>query len=598
MTPPVHGAHRRRDSAWDVAVWAPLAGEVRVQIRDAEVAALHDGGWWRAVIDGDHGDHYRIVLDGERVRPDPASRWQPEGVHGPSALVDPGQYTWTDDDWTGISSLEGHVLYELHVGTFSDEGTFDGVIPHLDALVALGITVIELLPIAQFPGGCNWGYDGVLVSAAQDTYGGPDGLARLVDAAHARGLGVVLDVVYNHFGPEGNHLGDFGPYFTDTFSTPWGDALNFGEPGSDNVRSLFIDSARQWIADHHVDGFRLDAVHAILDTTAWPFLEQLTAAVHEEATRLGRAAVVVAESSDNDPRLIRGPERGGFGMDGVWHDEVHHAVRVALTGEAPGYYADHADGAAGLAAAFDRNVVHDGRFSIVRGRTHGRPAADVPGHRYVVCDQNHDQVGNRLAGERLDVLVDSERRRAAAGVVALGPFTPMLWMGEEYGETRPFPYFVSHTDADLLEAVRRGRRAEFAAFDWDREPPDPGSAETFRSAVLDRSTDDGNLRRLWTDLLSARKAHPSVWSARARRDVTSIDDTVVLVRSLPAGPGPDDRPERTALVVHLADGDMPVELPRGDWTMVVTTSAHLGDATPEGGVVVAPAWSVTLLAEG
>ncbi len=327
-----HGARPEPGGGWRVELWAPRPDTVSlvldgpVEDRRAPDSSSSDGWYDWHLDDVAHGQCYRFELDGRR-RPDPASRWQPEGVAGPSALVDPATFAWRDDGWNGPSGMRGQVVYELHVGTFTAAGTFDAATEHLAPLAELGVTVIELMPVAQFPGGRNWGYDGVLPSAVQNTYGGPDGLARFVDAAHRVGLSVILDVVYNHFGPEGNHLREFGPYFTDTYETPWGEAVNVSEAGSDEVRAYFIDSAIGWVRDFHVDGFRLDAVHAIVDPTASPFLEELTTAVHAEAERLGRRALVIAESSDNDPRLVRPAERGGFAMDGVWQDEVHHAGR-------------------------------------------------------------------------------------------------------------------------------------------------------------------------------------------------------------------------------------------------------------------------------
>lgn len=547
-------------------MWAPRPAGVKLVLDGAgdPLDALPDpNGWYRWHLEGlTYGHRYWFELDGVQ-RPDPASRWQPDGVAGPSALVDPATFRWSDPQWQGPGPLRNQVLYELHVGTFSDEGTFDAAIEHLPSLTEIGVTAIELMPVAQFPGSRNWGYDGVLPSAAQHTYGGPEGLARLVDAAHGLGLAVILDVVYNHLGPEGNHLRDFGPYFTSTYATPWGDALNFSEGGSDHVRSLFIESALDWVRDHHIDGFRLDAVHAIVDPTAMGFLEELTAAIHAEADARGRGVMVIAESSDNDPRVVRPPDRGGYDMDAVWHDEIHHALRVAVAGESGGYYADFT-GAPDLARALDHNLVYDGQYSVYRGRRHGRPAPDVESFRFVVCDQNHDQVGNRAFGERLDVLVDDNRRRLAAAVIALGPFTPMLFMGEEYGETAPFPYFVSHTDPDLIEAVREGRKREFAAFDWDVEPPDPAAEETFRSAVLDRSRRSPELESLWRDLLAARRAHPVLHDPAAQWHTNLSGELIIHHRRIP-----DDE---VVLVWNLGSHHHTASLPEGRWRVEVATS--------------------------
>jgi maltooligosyltrehalose trehalohydrolase len=358
------------------------------------------------------------------------------------------------------------------VGTFTPEGTFEAIIPHLDELRELGITAVELMPVAQFPGTRNWGYDGVYPFAVQNSYGGPEGLKRLVNACHGRGIAVVLDVVYNHLGPEGNYLWDFGPYFTDRYKTPWGSAINFDGPHSDPVRRLFIENALYWVTEFRMDGLRIDAVHGILDFSAYPFLEELASAVHEKAERLNRRVYVIAESDLNDTRVIRSRELGGYGLDAQWNDDFHHALHTLLTEDQTGYYQDF--GRLGdLVKAFREGFVCSGQYSSYRRRRHGNSSRDIPAGCFVVFAQNHDQVGNRMRGERLSQLVCRERMKLAAGVVFLSPFIPLLFMGEEYGETAPFPYFISHSDADLVEAVRRGRREEFAAFGWSQEPPDP-----------------------------------------------------------------------------------------------------------------------------
>ena len=441
-------------------------------------------GRWAVDVEGaGHGTRYRYRLDGGDALADPASRWQPDGVHGPSAVVDPTRFAWTDGDWRGIA-LADAVYYELHVGVFTPEGTLDAAIGQLDRLAALGVTLVELMPLSATPGARNWGYDGVFPSAVEATYGGPDELARFVDAAHARGLGVVLDVVYNHLGPEGNVLPRYGPYFVDTTRTPWGDALNVAGAGSDEVRDLFVQSAGQWIEDFHVDGLRLDAVDAIVDQTARPFLEELGQAVHARAATLGREVLVVAESASNDPRLVTPIEAGGVGLDGMWNDDVHHCLHVALLGDRRGYYADY-DGVGDLAHALAHRWVFDGRYSAFRGRRHGRPADHVDPRRLVVFAANHDHVGNTPDGRRPPY--GRAGRLVAAATVVLGPFTPLLFMGEEYAETAPFPFFVDHTDLDLLAATRAGRQAEFSGAGWDRPVADPADEATFRTAVLDPS---------------------------------------------------------------------------------------------------------------
>jgi maltooligosyltrehalose trehalohydrolase len=450
-------------------------------------------------------------LGGKKERPDPASRYQPQDVHGPSAVVDT-DFAWQDDRWFGLS-LRQYIIYELHVGTFSAAGTFDAVIPYLHELKDVGITAIELMPVAQFPGSRNWGYDGVCPFATQHAYGGPQGLKRLVDACHQQGLGVVLDVVYNHLGPEGNYFGDFAPYFTDRYQTPWGLALNFDGPHSDEVRRYFIENALYWIGEYHIDALRLDAVHAIVDHSAYPFLEELAAAVHEQAEQLNRRVYVIAESDLDDTRLIRPRELGGYGHDAQWNDGFHHALHTLLTGERDGYYSDFGQ-VAHLGKAWTEGYVYSGQYSVFRQRRHGNSSRLSPAHQFVVCAQNHDQVGNRMLGERLSQLVSFAGLKLAAAVVLLSPYIPLLFMGEEYGETAPFPYFISHTDAALVEAVRRGRGEEFAAFAWKGEPPDPQSAAVFEQAKLNhdlrREAHHERLRAFYQELIGLRRRVPAL----------------------------------------------------------------------------------------
>ena len=499
------------------AVWAPRAERVSARILSGRGTGVHrlepnDDGVFSGIVAGvAAGDDYLFRLEGSWgacERPDPVSRFQPDGVHGPSRVVDPFAFAWTDSGWTG-REMADHVLYELHVGTFSDAGTFDGVIAHLDDLVALGITAIELMPIGEFPGRRNWGYDGVALYAAASAYGGPAGLRRLVDAAHRAGLGVVLDVHYNHLGPEGNYLADFGPYFTERHRTPWGPAMNFDDADSDEVQRWVVDNALHWIVEFHLDGLRLDAVHAIVDLGARHVLAELADTVHGVARHLGRRVHLIAESDLNDPRIVRPPERGGYDIDAQWSDDFHHAVHAVLTGERFGYYADFG-GVACVAKTLTDRFVNDGCRSGFRRRRHGAPARDVPADRFVVFVQNHDQIGNRAGGERLAALVSPDALRLAAAVLLLSPYVPMLFMGEEYGETRPFLYFVSHGDPALLDAVRTGRREEFAAFGWADDVPDPAAEETFLRSRLDRASGSTALRALYRDLLRVRREEPAL----------------------------------------------------------------------------------------
>jgi maltooligosyltrehalose trehalohydrolase len=465
-------------------VWAPNARKVELELDQRalfEPMTPEGDGYFTLTANGVRsGTAYRFRLDGERLRPDPASRLQSDGVHGPSRVVDLA-YDWRDAGWRGVP-LSHYVVYELHVGTFSAQGTFAGVVPELARLKALGVTAIEIMPVAQFPGARNWGYDGVFPFAVQHSYGGPQGLQQLVDECHRAGLAVILDVVYNHLGPEGNYLAEFGPYFTDRYKTPWGSAINFDQSDSDDVRRYFIENALQWIEDFHVDALRLDAVHAIIDHSALPFLEELASRVHQRAEELGRRAYLIAESDLNDPRVVAPSELGGLGLDSMWSDDFHHAAHVLLTGEQSGYYADFGK-VEHLANAWRTGMSSPGEISPHRRRRHGRPAQLRP-QQCVVCIQNHDQVGNRLLGERSSALIGFEQQKLAAGLLCLSPFIPMLFMGEEYGETAPFLYFVSHGEPELLEAVRRGRAQEFAAFGWQKEADDPGSVDTFRRCVL------------------------------------------------------------------------------------------------------------------
>jgi maltooligosyltrehalose trehalohydrolase len=477
------------------------------------------------------GARYLYRLADGREYPDPASRYQPDGVHGPSEVIS-SDFDWECDCWFGIP-IEHYVIYELHVGTFSPKGTFEAIVPYLDELADLGITALELMPVAQFPGSRNWGYDGVYPFAVQNSYGGPYGLKQLVDACHKRRMAVVLDVVYNHIGPEGNYLPQFGYYFTQRYQTPWGSALNFDDAHSDEVRRFFIGNALEWITDYRIDALRLDAVHTILDHSALNFLEELSDAVHERATLLNRRAYVIAESALNDTRVIRPQELGGYGLDAQWNDDFHHSLHTLLTREREGYYADFGD-FQHMAQAFSEGFVYSGHYSVNRGRRHGNSSRGVPPAKFIVYAQNHDQVGNRMKGERLSQLVSFEACKLASCVVLLSPFVPLLFMGDEYGETTPFQYFISHSDAQLVEAVRRGRKAEFAAFKWAGEPPDPQDETTFERSKLNHS-----LKRLprhqalvafHKELIRLRRSMPALRVlSKDKMDVGSFEEDRVLV---------------------------------------------------------------------
>lgn len=531
------GATALPDGSTRFRVWGPLTQRVDVIMPGSGRAPVtlspEGGGYFSGTVSGiGDGDHYRYLLDTALERPDPASRYQPEGVHGPSQVVDPNRYQWNDKRWRGIS-LEQFFIYELHVGVFTPQGTFEGVISRLDYLVELGITAVELMPVAQFPGEQNWGYDGTYPFAPQNSYGGPDGLKRLVDACHSRGLAVILDVVYNHLGPEGNYLHGFGPYFTDRYRTPWGDAVNFDGPDSDAVRHYFISNALYWITEYHMDALRLDAIHGIFDFSALHILQELAEAVHRQGALLGRRVNVIAESDLNDARVINPLESGGYGLDAQWNDDFHHALHALLTGEADGYYQDFGS-LSHLAKAFREGFVYSGQYSAYRKRRHGNLLVDIPTKRLVVFSQNHDQVGNRILGERPGVHLTVRQLKLAAATVLLSPYLPLLFMGEEYSESSPFPYFVSHGDADLIKEVRKGRLAEFASIGNHGCPPDPQAEETFLSAKLKQEQrhrgEQHVLFDFYRELIRLRKeCAPLARLSREDMEVVTCEEERVLV---------------------------------------------------------------------
>ncbi len=511
------------------SVWAPKPRTIELRLRRGPTTETHplesvgNGVFQTRLENVPGGTDYFYRLDGGRERPDPVSRFRPEGVHGPTRIVDPSSFCWTDAGWRGVAMAD-LVIYELHVGTFSPAGTFDGVIERLPAIKDLGATAVELMPVAEFPGGRNWGYDGVSLYAVQSTYGGPDGLRRLVDAAHAAGLAVLLDVVYNHLGPEGNYLAEFGPYFSELHQTIWGQGFNLDGEESREVRDYIVGNAVHWIREYHVDGLRLDAADRIVDQSPRPIVEELTAAVHAEAEAAGRTGLVIAEIDSNDPRYVRSPTAGGYGCDAHWSDDFHHAVHAALTGERTGYYRDFG-GVAPVARALSHRYV--------RGRN---SAASVPGDRFVVAIQNHDQVGNRATGERLSALIDPRSQRLAAALLLLAPYVPLLFMGEEYGETNPFLYFVSHGDPALIEAVREGRQREFAAFAWVGELPDPQAESTFEASRprWRREGEEAHAKHLalYRDLLQLRRTEPALRPGQGEVEVhhDEVDEWVSLER--------------------------------------------------------------------
>lgn len=568
------GARLLKGDRCEFRVWAPEHERVELHVvapQDRRVPMKKtEDGYHEAVVDEcPAGTRYVFALNHDKERPDPASRLQPEGVHGPSEVVS-SEFEWHDRGWRGVE-LQDLVVYELHVGTFTAEGTFDAIIPRLDELKDLGITAVELLPVAQFPGDRNWGYDGTYVNAAQNSYGGPVALKRLADACHARGMALLLDVVYNHLGPEGNYLGEYAPYFTDRYKTPWGLALNFDGPLSDHVRWYFIQNALQWIDEFHIDGLRVDAVHAIVDHSAQPFLQDLCTAVRERGVKLGRRVHTIAESDLNNPLVITPAEEHGLGFDTQWIDDYHHSLHTLLTGESDGYYEGFGK-VSDLARVTKVGYLYIGQHSTYRKRRYGRAPKTKDGAKFVVSAQNHDQVGNRMMGDRLGTIVSPEKARLAAAAIVLSPFLPMLFMGEEYGETAPFQYFTSHSDRDLIEAVRKGRREEFDDFVWKGEPPDPHDTETFQRSKLNwnlsKEGEHARLRNLYRELLRLRRETPSLRSLDLRAVETHADDErrVLLVRR-----------GSVLIAYNFSEEEQTVDVPSGKagWRPLLETGAKL-----------------------
>ncbi len=536
-------------------------------------------GWWSVERDETAGTDYLYSVDGGPPRPDPRSPWQPDGPDGPSRTVDHAAFDWTDTSWVG-ADLADAVLYELHIGTFTPGGTFDSAIERLDHLVDLGVTAVELMPVAEFSGGRGWGYDGVDLYAPHHSYGGPVGLKRFIDACHARSLAVVMDVVYNHLGPSGNYLREFGPYFTDRYATPWGDAINLDGPGSDGARRFFIDNALMWLRDYHCDGLRLDAVHAILDSSALHILEEITAEVRTLENEIGRAMWVIAESDLNDPRVIAPVDRGGYGLDAQWSDDFHHALHALLTGERAGYYSDFGS-VEHLAKALRNAFVYDGTYSAYRDRRHGRKPVGLGARRFLGYLQNHDQIGNRAAGERSSALMNSDLLKVGAALVMTAPFVPMLFQGEEWAASTPFLYFTDHGDPELGRAVSAGRKREFAAFGWDpADVPDPQDPETFeRSKLAWDEVDRGphaDMLEWMKAMIEHRRAHPPRHDL-ADASIAHGDTWLVIDR---AG---------EAIACNFSRDEVEVAAPRG----TVTLASTYEPKTMNGRVVLPPE-SVTI----
>jgi len=604
------GANVGDDGAVSFSVWAPRRRALSVRILDpagatrAELAMTRDaGGVFTARADAgvaSAGDDYAYLLPDVGARPDPVSRHQPRGVHAPSRIVAADRFAWSDAGWRGLPRAD-LVIYELHVGTFSPEGTFAGVAARLPHLRDLGVTAVELMPVAAFPGDRNWGYDGVYLFAPHTAYGGPDGLKRLADACHAHGLALILDVVYNHLGPEGNYLGDYGPYFTNRYRTPWGDALNFDGADSDEVRRFFVDNALHWLCEYHADGLRLDAIQGIFDVSARPILQEIADAFHAEAARLGRQAWLIAESDLNDPRVIRPKDVGGLGLDAQWSDDFHHALHAVVTGNRRGYFADFGR-VADVGKAITAGFVYDGQHAPHRRRRHGAPAADDAGDRFVSFIQNHDQVANAYQGRRIAEVAGHARQRVAATVLFSTPALPLLFQGEEWAEEAPFDYFTSHGDPALAEAVRKGRHEEYLHLleegaglgAW----ADPQAEETFRRCKLRWESVD---RAPHADMLAFYRALCALRRRLAplhngRRDLTRVafDEDgrwLTILRGDPWGAA-------TFTCANLGDAPARIPFADGAWKLALATepSASAG-ATVAGGQTVTLPPSTALIYE-
>jgi maltooligosyltrehalose trehalohydrolase len=513
-----------KDAQCIFSVWAPHRHHVGLHIKNQIIDLKPEAyGYWSVeVSDIKPGEQYYFVLDRDKKLPDPASLYQPDGVHGASAVIDQS-FSWTDHDWKGIPMKE-MIIYELHVGTFTEKHNFEGIIDRLPYLKNLGINTIELMPIAEFPGARNWGYDGVFPFAVHHAYGAHVGLKRVVDAAHQLGIAVILDVVYNHVGPEGNYLNEYGPYFTTKYQSFWGNAMNFDDAYSYGVRNFYWQNALMWLEDFHIDGLRMDAVHAIWDFGAKHFIQELMQKVRALEKALNKTKVIIAELDLNNPRYIDPEQRGGYAMDGQWIDEFHHALHALLTGEVNGYYEDFGK-AFHLSKALRDSYVYTGEYSVHRKKYFGARPVDHPYSQFVVFSQNHDQIGNRMLGDRLTTQLSLEALKLAAATVLLSPHVPLLFMGEEYGEKKPFQYFISHLDEELVEQVRKGRKEEFSYFKWSGEVPDPQSEDTFEQCVLSWKTEEGEGRRLfhfYRELIALRKNHPA-FHADERNSVEVLD---------------------------------------------------------------------------
>lgn len=589
------GARPLADGSTRFRVWAPRAASLSVKIYGDDERTVEmersAGDVFEAIAPQTRaGADYRYVIDGEKERPDPVSRWQPDGVHGPSRVVDPDGFNWTDHDWTGLP-LKDLIIYELHVGTFTPEGTFQAVIKKLPYLKSLGITAIEIMPVAEFPGGRNWGYDGAHLYAPQSTYGGPSGLKTLVDACHGAGLAVILDVVYNHLGPEGNYLGEYAPIFSKSYRTPWGDALNFDSAESDGVRRYFIENALYWLTEYHMDGLRLDAIHRIMDKSPRHILAEIADEFSRQAGRLGRMAWTIAESDLNDVRVIKPHAEGGYGLDAQWSDDFHHSLHAVLTGTQRGYFADFGR-MENVAKAIRESFVYDGCRSEFRKRRHGTPGLKRPGEQFVVFIQNHDQIANGYWGDRLSALTTPAQQKVSAALLLSAPNLPLFFMGQEWGETAPFLYFTSHTNEDLARGVREGRKEEYASFleaeeigssSMDEGFADPQAPETFERSKLNwpqlEESPHREILNFYRDLLALRHGYASLSNCDKRLTRVQYDESERWI-AVERG---DDTGAAALLVCNMSADARSIQLKvgRGHWRLVLWSNDALYGGEPE-----------------
>jgi maltooligosyltrehalose trehalohydrolase len=592
------------------SVWAPEKEAMILHIVhpfEKEIAMNRDDfGYFSMEIEnaGD-GCRYFYKPDGEKDIPDPASNFQPEGVHGPSQVVDHSRFRWKDISWKGIP-LKDLVIYEIHVGTFTREGTFEAVIKRLDELTNTGINAIELMPVAQFPGSRNWGYDGVYPFAVQNTYGGPDGLKKLVDVSHRKGIAVILDVVYNHLGPEGNYFPIYGPYFSGKYHVPWGDAINLDEAWSDGVKDFFSANPGHWLENYHIDGLRVDAIHMNFDTSAEHFWQYTRKRLSESEGKTGRRLLMIAECDFNSPLIVKPAEVGGYEFDAQWLDDFHHALYVMLHEEGKSRYEDFG-AIEQLAKAYKDGFVHSGEYVKFRKRRHGASSAGIPGEKFIVFNQNHDQIGNRVLGERLSALVGFEQLKVASAAMLMSPYIPMFFMGEEYGDDKPFFYFVSHTDPDLVQAVRDGRKKEFEAYKWEVEPPDPQDESTFNRSRINwnkRYTGSHRILLEWNKaLVELRRSEPALMNGDKNGITVYITGkkTFALLRK--------SEDEKNAIIcffnMSAKDSDFFMPSMEGSWVKLLdsaddrwTDVNEINSASPaelaSSETLKAPAWSVLI----